>query len=91
MFKRLLNWYRERRFERSHGIMLAYLSRGKGTAFRLILDRELRAIVETAALTEDHRDAEVLLLEGKLMRRFDPSPIWNDAINRAIEGQEASA
>jgi hypothetical protein len=64
------------------------VARHKPEAFRDLIRAHAMDLEDACAKTSDHLEAERRIIEQKLMRRFDPSPIWNEAINRAIAAKK---
>lgn len=51
--------------------------------------REIVAITDNIAAFHEHMTTEVEILTERLVRQFDPSMAWNEAINRAIVAKKA--
>lgn len=54
-----------------------------------LVRQEILAIVHTIALLHENRITEAAIINERLMRSFDPTLAFNEAINRAIERKKA--
>lgn len=55
----------------------------------MLIRRELAALTDTVAAAHEGRIREIDVIHERLMRMFDPSMAFNEAINRAIEAKKA--
>lgn len=59
-------------------------------AVEAVARREVSAIGDSVQRFLSHQVTERDILNERLMRQFDPSMAWNEAINRAIEAKKAA-
>lgn len=60
------------------------------TAVETLARREVMAIADSIARFHKHQTDERKILNERLMRVFDPSLAFNEAVNRAIEAKKAA-
>ncbi len=54
-----------------------------------LVRREIAAIAHTVAKLHEHQTTEAQIINDRLMRMFDPTLAFNEAINRAITAKQA--
>lgn len=57
--------------------------------FEQLIRRELAAVGDSVATAHEGRIREIDIIHERLVRQFDPSMAFNEAMNRAIEAKKA--
>lgn len=86
---RLPNWIEDRLYLWSKALFVRAITRGKNKDLKEIVNRAITDVEIVADDAFTNREAEIAIIEARLMRLYDPAQAFNEAVLRAIAAKKA--